>query len=424
MMYKFAHIADCHLGAHRHPELKKIEFEAFKIAIRRAIDAGVDFIVIAGDLFHSNIPNIEVVKKTAELLRKLKENQTPVYAIYGSHDYSPTNTSMVDVLESAGLLIKVMKGNLENDKLRLNFFEDPDTGAKLTGLSARKMSLEESYYRILDRSLLEGEDAFKIFIFHSAISQLKPAYLSDMESIDLNLFPKGFDYYAGGHIHQRIETEEKGYGKIVYPGPLFGSYVGDLEANAKDGVKRGFYIVKFDEKLREANFEPIRVADYTYFRYNVTGENSREAMENIISQLNQCNVKDKLVMIKIDGELSSGRISDINIIKIRDLLMEKGARHVNINRHSLKKFEKKRISIGETSRPLIEKGLFKDTISEVDVSLRNLKARRGVKLALELLKILREEKKPNETRGDYEDRIFKDAIRIFSLDEMLEEGPL
>ncbi|NIO36872.1 serine/threonine protein phosphatase, partial [Candidatus Bathyarchaeota archaeon] len=60
-MYKFAHIADCHLGANRNPVLQKLESDAFEKAMTKSIEEEVDFIVISGDLFHSNIPDMGVV---------------------------------------------------------------------------------------------------------------------------------------------------------------------------------------------------------------------------------------------------------------------------------------------------------------------------------------------------------------------------
>ena len=98
-------------------------------------------------------------------------------------------------------------------------FTDPETGAKLTGIAARKVGLESKYYEILDRESLEKEVGFKVFAFHSGLTQFKPDYLSEMETIDVESLPKGFDYYAGGHIHQRGEYHLPGYQRVVFPGP-------------------------------------------------------------------------------------------------------------------------------------------------------------------------------------------------------------
>ena len=85
---KFAHMADCHLGSwSNHPDLKDYSIIAFERAIDQCIDEGVDFIIIAGDLFDTSIPPIDVLRRCAAKLRQLKERNIGVYVISGSHDY-------------------------------------------------------------------------------------------------------------------------------------------------------------------------------------------------------------------------------------------------------------------------------------------------------------------------------------------------
>ncbi|HIH61206.1 MAG TPA: DNA repair exonuclease [Methanobacteriales archaeon] len=413
-MYKFAHLADCHLGAHRYTELKRIELESFKEAIKESVNSKVDFIVISGDFFHSNIPNMEVVKEAAKVLKDLKEAEIPVYVCYGSHDYSPTRTSMIDVLESADLLKRVDNIRRGEEGYILDFIRDPVTGAKLTGISARRMSMEKEQFKYLNKEPLESEKGFKIFLFHSAITELKPARLSEMESIPLSLFPRGFDYYAGGHLHEKIEKYEKDYGLIVYPGPLLGSYATDLEANAKGKKQRGFYIIEFDDTIKNASFLPLDLVEYAYFPYDVTGKSSQEAMDDIISELQVYDVDGKVVMVKIWGELSSGKTAEIDPLRIRDLLVEMGALHVNINRHGLRRRERQRIRIKVENIPQVERSLFKENRENLDV-LREC----DVDVAMELLDALRRDRKPNERKVDYEDGLFRDALRVLSIDKSL-----
>ena len=113
-------------------------------------------------------------------MREVNEHDIPIYAIYGSHDYTPTSTSIIDVIESAGLLRKIVKPEVVDGTLKLACVEDTRTGAKLVGISARRMGLEREYLDMLDRDGLERLDGFKIFAFHSGIDELKPAYLGGM----------------------------------------------------------------------------------------------------------------------------------------------------------------------------------------------------------------------------------------------------
>jgi len=99
---KFAHLGDCHLGGWRQPELRDLNFQSFKEAIKRCIKYKVDFVLIGGDLFDSAYPPIETLKKTIAEFRKLKESKIPVFLIAGSHDYSVSGKAFLEVLEHAG----------------------------------------------------------------------------------------------------------------------------------------------------------------------------------------------------------------------------------------------------------------------------------------------------------------------------------
>ena len=106
---KFAHLADCHIGSWRDPRLNNISTEAFIKAIDLSIENNVNFIIIAGDLFNTSLPGIDKLKDVTIKLKELKDKNIPVYLIAGSHDFSPSGKTMLDVLEKAGLFINVAK---------------------------------------------------------------------------------------------------------------------------------------------------------------------------------------------------------------------------------------------------------------------------------------------------------------------------
>lgn len=311
-----------------------------------------------------------------------------------------------------------MKGEILEDKLKLKVFTDPKTKAKLVGISARKTGLEKNYFEILDRESLEKEQGFKIFAFHSAISELKPDFLTQMESIPISLFPRGFNYYASGHIHQRVETTLPEYGRIVYPGTLFAGYSRDLEDSAK-GTKRGIYIVSFGEKIEEIKFQEVLVCDFIYFEYDVSNKNSLQARKELFERLRKLEAKDKIAVVKIKGELSGGKTSDISSSEMRELLMEMGAIDVSINRYGLTSKEYSPFKVMGEDIPTIENRLLRENIGTVKVSIEELKADKGTRLAIDLLKILKQEQKLNETKKDYTERIQKNALDTLGLGDEL-----
>src|SRR3989339_293238 len=324
---KFAHLADCHIGSWRDPKLRDVSTKAFIRAIDICIERNVDFILISGDLFNTSLPAIDNLKQAVVKLKELKDRNIPVYAIAGSHDFSPSGKTMLDVLESAGLLINVAKGKEEEGKLKLNFTIDEKTGAKITGLLGKRDGLEKSFYLHLDREELEKEEGYKIFMFHSLLSEFKTKELEKAESQPLSLLPKNFNYYAGGHPHIVFKAEEKGYGLIAYPGPLFPNNFKELE----ELQRGGFYIIE-DGKLE---WQPIQIYNVHKIEINCSHKTAEEIEKEIFDEIKGREFNDTIVTIRLEGVLENGKPSDINFKEIFGKLYEKSAYFVMKNTNAL-----------------------------------------------------------------------------------------
>jgi DNA repair exonuclease SbcCD nuclease subunit len=411
-------MADVHLGAHREPVMQRLEMNCFNQAMDRCLELDVDFILISGDLFHVGIPDLSVVNEAIQKMRTVQLRGVPIYVIYGSHDYTPTGTSIIDLLHTAGLVTKIVKWRMEEGRLKLDLIKDPKTGAKLTGISARKIGLESRYYEVLDREGLEREEGFKIFAFHSGLTEFKPEYLSQMETVSISYFPKHFDYYAGGHIHDRGEFTLPGYGRIVFPGPLFTGYGRDLEVTSR-GEKRGFYLVNFDEKVRDIQFQEVDSFEGAYMEYDVTGMNSQVARKKLREELDKLDVKGKVTVIKIRGELAGGRTSDLDFPQIRSDLTGRGAIHIYINRYALRSKEHSAVKVVAEEVSTIENRLLKENLSTVKVRRSHLRDE-GETMARELLRSLRQGSKVNESKKDYQARMIRSAVETLNLKEMID----
>lgn len=92
----FAHMSDIHLGFQKQENLQKIEQQVFENALDECIKRKVDFILIPGDLFHVNIPEMRVQKFAFAKFRQVHEHKIPVYVVYGSHDFSPVSNSVIE----------------------------------------------------------------------------------------------------------------------------------------------------------------------------------------------------------------------------------------------------------------------------------------------------------------------------------------
>ena len=138
---KFAHIADCHLGAWREPRLQKLNIRAFEKAINECVKEKVNFVLITGDLFDTVMPGIDILKVTALKLKELRDSNIDCYIIPGSHDYSASGKTFLDVFENAGLLKNVAKFCETEKGIELELLKKGNL--LIAGLPGRKAGLEK-----------------------------------------------------------------------------------------------------------------------------------------------------------------------------------------------------------------------------------------------------------------------------------------
>ena len=398
----FAHLADCHIGAWRDEKLKNLNTEAFLKATQLSMDKKVDFILISGDLFNTSLPSIDNLKTVVGRLKELKDSTIPVYIISGSHDFSPSGKTILDVLEKADLLKNVFKGKVEDDKLKLKFIIDEKTGAKIIGVIGKKGMLERTYYEQLDKSNLENEDGYKIFMFHTALTEFKPKNLEQMESAPLEFLPKNFNYYAGGHVHYIFNKEEKGYGLIVYPGALSPTNFKEMEEG-----NNGFYLVS-DGKLE---FENIQV--YNIFSMNIDCEakTPQEVEEEIKKEVEDKEFINTIVTMRLHGCLKQGKPSDINFKELFNALYDKSAYFVMRSTSALTTKEFKEMEISTEPSQNIEAELIKEHVGQIP--LLGLNKEKEARLTKRLMEILNQEKQEGETIAVFEERIERDIDAIF-----------
>lgn len=405
---RFAHLADCHIGGWREPKLTELTTKAFNLAIDKCLNKQVDFVLISGDLFNTSIPGINHIKNVVTRLKLLKEKNIQCYIIAGSHDFSPSGKTMLDVLEEAGLLINVVKGD-ENKtkqlgKLVLKFTKDEKTGTKITGMLGKRGMLEKTHYEDLYRKNLEEESGFKIFMFHTSITELKPKELANMESNPISLLPKNFDYYAGGHVHIVDNRSFEGYKNVVYPGPLFPNSFSELE-KLKHG---GFYF--YDNG--EMSFEKIELHPVISLEICCDYKTPQD-IERELSQMLNKDIKNAIITIRLHGTLESGRLTDINFRQIIEECYARGAYYIMKNTAAVRTKEMESIKIETRSTDQIEEDIIKEHLGQIKVSGMEDE----LELTKQLLQLLSNERQEGERVADFQDRILEEAMDILGLDE-------
>ena len=392
---KFAHMADAHIGGWRESELKELGIKALKDAINKCIENHVAFILISGDLFNTALPPIDLLRETAAILRKAKNYNISIYMIPGSHDFSPSGKTMLDVLEKTGLVEIAGKFD-ENGKLM--FIEDK-TGVKITGLLGKKGGLEIKDYEELEKKHLEEEPGFKIWMFHTALTEFKPKEMEKMDSMSIASLPKKFNYYAGGHVHYVFQKKEEN-SLITFPGALFPNNFKELEQFNHGG----FYIV--DDKL---NWEyiPIKIKEVLTYFFNANNKTPEDVRQEILNTV--ADYERKIVTIRIEGTLKSGKPSDINF---KEIISKLGSAYYvlkNTAKLTTKEFEELEVNAGDVED--IEHKIIQDHIGQIEF----MKKEDEQRITDALMEALNKEKEEGERNADFESRIIKDAVKVLGI---------
>ena len=406
---KFAHIADCHVGGWREPKLRDVNERSFISAIDLCVSRKVDFVLICGDLFNSAFPAIDSLRIVVEKLKELKDNCIPVYIIAGSHDSSASGKTIIDVLESAGLAINVAQGSADGDILKLKFTVDSKTGVKLVGMVGKRAGLEKELYRRLSNDHLENDSGLKIFLFHSAIEELKQEGYSQMDAVSASFFPKNFFYYAGGHVHVIDRADVDGRNNIVFPGPIFPNNFSEVE---KLGC--GSFCIVDDGKIERVK---LAIHPVVCVKIDCAGKNASDISRLMGEQFNGINVKNAIICLRVEGRINSGRICDIDFKGIFSLLDERGAYFVMKNSNGLSSPEFENVKINADYGVDIEDKIIGEHLTELKLVNKNFDVN-SVKV---LLKELCAEKNESEKVVDFEKRVigavdglmFADLFRAF-----------
>lgn len=400
---KFAHLADVHIGSWRDPKLKELSADAFSNAVSICLQDKVDFIAISGDLFNNALPGIDNLKIVVKELVRLKESKVPVYIIPGSHDYSASGKTMIDVLEEADLIKNVFKGTVKDNKLVLDFTIDEKTGVKITGILGRRGTLEKSYYDALDLAHLENEPGKKIFLFHSAIAESMPKEFALIDSMPVSMLPKGFEYYGGGHIHI-IKTDSFTDRKnVVYPGPLFPACFSELEKLGNGG----FFIYDDGQVQREdINLKNTFVVDV-----DADHKSPEEVYNLVLASIEKKEFINTIVLLKFHGTLSTGKVADIKFNDMISRIYGRGAFYVMKNTSRLSSEEFEEVKIDHDNIDEVEDSLIREHLQQFNVFTKE----KEFSVIKDLMRSLSSEKHEGEKVHEYEDRIRKDTDKILDV---------
>ncbi|MEM4325962.1 MAG: metallophosphoesterase [Candidatus Pacearchaeota archaeon] len=387
-MVKFAHLSDIHLGGWRQQPLQELNILSFKTAIDLCIKERVDFVIISGDLFDSAFPPIDILKEAFSIFKKLSDSRIPCFLIAGSHDYSVSGKTFIDVLEKAGFCENVAKFEEIGGRIILN--PTIYKGTAIYGYPGKTANLE-----IEDLKRAEFNDApglFKIFVIHTTIDKARGDL--PINFIETERLPYA-DYYACGHLHIDFQYEN-----FVYPGPIFPNNFQELE-----DLEHGRFCIIDSSKNKFGWIKkvPLKIKEVALF--NVEVENASLATEKIISEMEKRDIKDKIVLLRLRGELKFGKTSDIKFDKIEDNLKKMGAYFFLKNSNELKS-EEPVLDINVEETEDIEGDIIKN-YSEQNESPLN-------KYIFQLINALSIEKQEGETTEGFIKRLTEESRKVLN----------
>ncbi len=396
MGIRFAHMADTHLGAFRDPVLRELNLRAFLRALDIVCDEGCDFLVIAGDMFDTTLPEMDVVERAADALRRLGEEGVRTYVFYGSHDRSLTEKGMVDVLEAAGLFTNVGVLDLDPGDDHPPVTVDRSTGAVLVAVGGRQLSLEQALFATADWTTLEeavADAPLSVFGYHGPVEGMLPEELTNMEALERGRLPPGFDYYALGHVHHHAIAEVGDGTVAVYPSTTFGASFTDLA----DGREKGIVVVDVEDDGRcQPRHVPIEMAPIIALDLDVADLTAEEAHACLTTLASEVDPQGSIVLLRAHGTLSYGRPSDLEVPAVKADLEARGAEAVFVNRRGLRKAQAAALGgegdLAGLDREAIEDRALRDAIGEPGTSLPWLRDKEGLALAKELLRIAKEDR--------------------------------
>jgi len=215
---KFLHAADIHLDSPiknlslSEPEaisrIRRATREAFARLVDLALSERVSLLLLAGDLYDHDAPNMQIALFLRGQLRRLADAGIPVVIVRGNHDAENRITPLLDLPENTRVLSSRHPETVVFDEI----------GVSVTGQSFVEGPVTDNLARGYPPP---RSGTFNIALLHTSLGgspdhdSYAPCSLSDLAS-------RGYDYWALGHIHKGEILSRDPY--VVYPGNLQGRH--------------------------------------------------------------------------------------------------------------------------------------------------------------------------------------------------------
>jgi DNA repair exonuclease SbcCD nuclease subunit len=217
MPLRFIHTADVHLGkTYRTSPGEAERYEDFFIClagiVADALRESVDFVLIAGDLFHTGQILPRTFARTIETLQPLKDAGIPCVAVEGNHDWihRRDNISWMEALSQMGYLRLLRPSRTPDGGYRFDSFA-PETGGghtEIKGLNIYGIGyIGAQAGSHVERICQAVTTVSNLLLFHVGLWTYSPVEIGNMHPSEALPLAGVFDYVALGHGHKPYFTE-------------------------------------------------------------------------------------------------------------------------------------------------------------------------------------------------------------------------
>ena len=274
-MIRFIHAADPHLdsplrGLEAHEGapvavLRGATRRAFENLVNLAIDEGVDFLVIAGDLYDGDWKDYSTGLFFRGQMARLKQKGIPVYLIAGNHDAASVISKKLSLPDNVHVFSTRTVESKQVDGLPVVIHG--------RGFPHRAVpeNLAEEY-----PAAVAGK--FNLGLLHTSLTG-RPGHDTYAPCSENDLRDKGYDYWALEHIHQPEVISEDPW--IVFAGNCQGRH-------ARETGPRGCRLVTINDALNveSVDWNTLDVVRWQALELDLSGmETEGEAWESIRNAL-------------------------------------------------------------------------------------------------------------------------------------------